>query len=55
MVAGAPNKAWSWDIIRWLRPEKWSYFYPYVTLKISGAPSRAEWWRSGKPCAWWGI
>lgn len=30
----APNQAWSWDITKLLRPDKWGYYYFYVVIDL---------------------
>jgi putative transposase len=34
LLATGPNQVWSWDITRLKGPEKWRYYYLYVTLDI---------------------
>jgi len=34
LLATSPNQIWSWDITKLRGPQKWSYFYLYVTLDI---------------------
>lgn len=34
LVAGAPNRVWSWDITKLHGPAKWTYYYLYVILDI---------------------
>jgi putative transposase len=36
LVADAPNRVWSWDITKLLGPAKWTSYYLYVLLDISG-------------------
>jgi len=34
LLATAANQVWSWDITKFLGPEKWTYFHLYVILDI---------------------
>jgi len=34
LVAGGPNRIWTWDITKLLGPEKWTYFHLYVIIDI---------------------
>jgi putative transposase len=34
LLATAPNQLWSWDITKFLGPQKWTYFYLYVLLDV---------------------
>jgi putative transposase len=34
LLATGPNQLWSWDITQLKGPQKWLYFYLYVTLRV---------------------
>jgi putative transposase len=34
LLATAPKQVWSWDITKFLGPQKWTYFYLYVLMDI---------------------
>lgn len=34
LLACQPNQLWSWDITKFLGPQKWTYYYLYVVLDV---------------------